>query len=242
MQKPRYSSRSVILGGVALPESPGEIPMSKSSGFALIELLIAAGMVVVLAAICVSDFRRAQMWSRISQERGNLRIVATALEAYEADNGSYPLMTYAPFNPPSGVWAANEQFKFYPGYPGQGKAGGLTTPVAYLPGISPLVDVFRLTHTFSSPLPYQIYYLPAAAYRPPYPINSNDDVYRDWLNRYGLWRIASAGPDKWFQNLPGHDGDYAAGGWNRASYDPTNGIASAGDIYRSQKNPDAGLE
>ncbi len=212
--------------------------MRSGKGFALIELLIAVGMVAVLAAICVPGFQRAQLRSRVSQEQGNLRMVAVALEAYEADNGVYPLMTYAPFNPPWGTWEGNEQFKVYPGYPGLGQTGGLTTPIAYLPGIAPLVDVFRLSHAFPRPLPYQIYYFPTAGYRPPYPLGSNEATFRAQFARYGWWVICSAGPDTWYRNLPGRNGDYDAGGWNLASYDPTNGTGSTGDIYRSQKNPD----
>ena len=57
-------------------------------------------------------------------------------------------------------------------------------------------------------------------------------------NRYGAWVLRSAGPDTYYQNDLDHQGDYGSGGWNRASYDPTNGTISAGDIYRSQMRPD----
>jgi prepilin-type N-terminal cleavage/methylation domain-containing protein len=210
----------------------------RDKAFTLIELLIVVAIIAILAAIAVPNFLEAQTRSKVSRMKTDLRTIATGLESYAVDNAKYPLMTWPPYNPPAGSWTPPEQFKFYPGYPAAGRAGGLTTPIAYLTTTAAMVDVFRLGHKFTTPLSFQIYYLPTAAYRPPYTLNPNEATYAAQANRYALWVIRSAGPDTWYQNMPGVAGDYDAGGWNLASYDATNGTVSAGDIYRSQKSSD----
>ncbi len=197
-------------------------------GFTLIELLIVVAIIAILAAIAVPNFLEAQTRSKVSHQVANMRSATTALEAYATDWNDYPLTT---INPPCGeTFASEEMWKIYP--------GSLTTPCAYLTSEAALIDIFRKAHNFPSQLANEIMYLPSAYYKPPYPgpITS----YTPQMNRYGLWVIRSAGPDTYYQNESGVHGDYGFGGtdWNRASYDPTNGTMSAGDIYRSQKRPD----
>ncbi len=199
--------------------------MPRKTGFTLIELLIVVAIIAILALIAVPNFLEAQTRSKVSNMAANLRTAATALEAYMTDYNTYPPTTW---NPTNGSWTLPERWKVYP--------GTLTTPVAYLSSDAPLQDVFRRAHKFPSKLSYQIMYLPSFFYLLPYQDTPN--TYRAQCNRYGLWVIRSAGPDTWYQNHPGRNGDYDDGGWNRASYDPTNGTISAGDIYRSQKRSD----
>lgn len=200
--------------------------MGKRRGFTLIELLIVVAIIAILALIAVPNFLEAQVRSKVAHQVANLRTTATALETYATDNKDYPPTTY---NPPQSIpWAPEERWKIYPGI--------MTTPVAYVSSDAPLQDIFRKAHQFRSKLAYQIMYLPSFFYAPPYP--GNPIYYAPQHNRYGRWVIRSAGPDTWYQNMPGRNGDYDAGGWNRASYDPTNGTISAGDIYRSQKRAD----
>lgn len=56
--------------------------------------------------------------------------------------------------------------------------------------------------------------------------------------RYGLFVLRCAGPDGYLMNHPRMDGDYDLGGRNLASYDPTHGTTSAGDLYRRQISPE----
>ncbi|MBX3729845.1 MAG: prepilin-type N-terminal cleavage/methylation domain-containing protein [Candidatus Sumerlaeia bacterium] len=201
--------------------------------FTLIELLIVVAIIAILAAIAVPNFLEAQVRSKVSRQLSNMRTVVTAMEAYAVDNNKYPYWTDTVSPRPSGVnYSANEIWKFYPGYPGQGFAGGLTTPIAYISGIDALQDIFRLPHNFPQPLANQIMFLSTEYYA------SVPATYTAQDRRYGKWVIRSAGPDTYYQNHHDMLGDYGAGGWNRASYDPTNGTVSAGDIYRSQKRPD----
>lgn len=59
--------------------------------FTLIELLVAVAIVAILAAIAVPNLLEAQMRSKVSRVRADLRTVRTALEAYAVDSGTYPI-------------------------------------------------------------------------------------------------------------------------------------------------------
>ncbi len=200
-------------------------------GFTLIELLIVVAIIAILAAIAVPNFLEAQVRSKVTRQVSNMRTLATVVESYYIDNNAYPLTTVDPYDPASGG-EPEAMYKFYPGQ--------LTTPIAYVSSNAPMEDIFRLPHDFSNPLANQIMWHPSLIYNPDGPYNhyGSQAVWAAQINRYGLWVMRSAGPDTFYYNNPGVRADYAAGGWNLSSYDPTNGTASTGDIYRSQKRPD----
>ena len=201
--------------------------MSYKKGFTLIELLIVVAIIAILAAIAIPNFLEAQVRSKVSRQQSNMRTVAIGLETYMVDNNHYPPVT----DTVNGTWTTDERWKIYP--------GTLTTPIAYFSSNAALEDVFRLPHHFESKLANQIMYLPTFYYSDDY--TGSSIYYRAQYNMYGIWVIRSAGPDLYYQNMPGDQGDYgtgASGQWNLASYDPTNGSVSAGDIYRSQNDPE----
>lgn len=216
--------------------------MKQKRAFTLIELLIVVAIIAILAAIAVPNFLEAQVRAKVAHMKNSLRTVQVALESYVVDTNHVPLCTYAAYNPPSGSWPLIEQWKVYPGYPGLGRAGSITTPIAYLTSNAPLMDIFRKAHNFQSPLANEIMYLPSEFYSPytRYQGLNSMAYYSAQTNRYAAYVIRCAGPDTYYQNMPGVQGDYGFGGtsWNRSSYDPTNGTVSTGDIYRSQKFPE----
>src|SRR5512138_2972355 len=64
--------------------------MPKLKAFTLIELLIVVAIIAILAAIAVPNFLEAQIRSKVSRVKADMRSVATAMEAYTTDFNRYP--------------------------------------------------------------------------------------------------------------------------------------------------------
>lgn len=120
------------------PAYPAAARPGRRSSVGLIILVIvivgigALGFMAILAAIAVPNFLEAQVRSKISRTRADLRSMATALEAYNIDNNAYPIST-ANLNPDSTTmpWPV--------GYTRGGPAS-LTSPIAYITNFP--IDVF----------------------------------------------------------------------------------------------------
>jgi len=63
---------------------------TKDKGFTLIELLIVAAIIAIVAAIAVPNFLEAQVRSKVSRARTDMRTQAVALEAYAVEYRRYP--------------------------------------------------------------------------------------------------------------------------------------------------------
>ena len=64
--------------------------MAKRNGFTLIEILVAATIVVVLSVVGVVSYTSINKRSRDAKRKSDLEQVRSALEMYRADNGAYP--------------------------------------------------------------------------------------------------------------------------------------------------------
>jgi prepilin-type N-terminal cleavage/methylation domain-containing protein len=202
-------------------------------GFTLVEALIVAAIITILAAIAVPNLLQAQTRSKVSRVKSDLRALATAIESYTADHGLPPLDWSVPRGEPEapGMSEATSGVLF-PGYVETAGAvhPGLTTPVAYIADCWQTDPFARSASYEAIPFEEQKYtyklFIPARGVRP-----MDDYVLAGYEDYYGAWYLVSIGPDRTFVN----------GGTLVQStrvYDPTNGTVSIGNIFRSQKLPE----
>lgn len=62
----------------------------QTSGFTLIELLVVIAIIGILASVVMSSLNAARSKARDAKRIAEMRQIEIALEAYYADNGSYP--------------------------------------------------------------------------------------------------------------------------------------------------------
>lgn len=102
--------------------------------FTLIELLIVVAIITILASIATPNFLEAQVRSKVSRVKSDMRTMATALEAYAIDSNKYP---------PRSMYHINGLVQAYVGLPQTRMTDlpALTTPVAYISNVP--IDIFE---------------------------------------------------------------------------------------------------
>ena len=93
---------------------------AEQRAFTLIELLIVVAIIAILAAIAVPNFLEAQVRSKVSRAKTDMRTIATGLESYRLDNNAYPIVR--------AHFLRGEQYN----RGGIHDVTDLTTPIAYL--------------------------------------------------------------------------------------------------------------
>jgi len=201
----------------------------RKRGFTLIELLIVVAIIAILAAIAVPNFLEAQVRSKVSRARADVRSVATAMESYSIDNNAPP---------PMGDRVPGQQWKTrtLPAEPifHARISSYLTTPQAYLTSLMDDPFMQLATKELAYPEIYRRYtYFNYKQFLANYPTSTwFQQCYYDTC---GSWLIYSWGPDKSDNQAtskkPGESNVYT-------NYDPTNGTISWGNIIRTQKTTD----
>jgi prepilin-type N-terminal cleavage/methylation domain-containing protein len=197
------------------------------TAFTLIELLIVVAIIAILAAIAVPNFLEAQVRSKVSRCRADMRSVATAIEAYTVDANHAPPMSDVG---PASTWAVFQDIG----------AGGddhvrtpsyLTTPIAYITSLpfDPFIPMSTLTgaaHVIAIGKRYAYYNYEQWMDTPEW----NTASMQTRAAAAGAWLIYGYGPDKDPFNGP------ALAVY--INYDPTNGTVSTGNIFRTHRTSD----
>jgi type II secretion system protein G len=190
----------------------------RNHGFTLIELLIVVAIIAILAAIAVPNFLEAQVRSKVTRCKNDLRTLAVAWEAYRIDNNEYPPDFDGGWVQPvisDGEWLTYAV---------------ATTPVAYLTTVP--TDQFAELKTQPG-FKTKPYYQYRAVLK-----SMVEQLQAGWPETGTWWFITSYGPDL-------EDGRYKddLGIWSidvsdpvqvvNWSYDTSNGTKSGGDLGRT---------
>jgi type II secretory pathway pseudopilin PulG len=65
---------------------------NKSVGFTIIEVLVLAATLTLIAAIAIPNLTDARSSTQVAQAKSDLRAIKTGLELYKVDQGGYILM------------------------------------------------------------------------------------------------------------------------------------------------------
>jgi prepilin-type N-terminal cleavage/methylation domain-containing protein len=194
------------------------------SAFTLIELLIVVAIIAILAAIAVPNFLEAQVRSKVSRGKADMRSIATGLEAYKVDFNHYP-----------------PDYQFYQ----LGGGGGLTDHHAGVP-----LGIMTTPIAFMTSIPTNVFRFEKGAFdgdKAHYGYKA-DTRWREFIVAFNPtlkgtsshWALVSVGPDQTSNNgewamfgeaVLNAQPAYGTGGPG-CLYDPTNGTVSAGDIVR----------
>lgn len=199
--------------------------------FTLIELLIVVAIIAILAAIAVPNFLEAQVRSKVSRGKNDMRSIANALESYRVDCNQYPMDIIFYNFPPNASW------------PGSGggearhtvtKLNLLTTPVAYMTSIPRNVFANKGNRGVFYGMDYG--YLSWAWKEVIMVANPT------WPQTDKVWVLCSYGPDQresygvnllWGEDYVNRTNNLGENPpFYGALYDPTNGTISNGDIVR----------
>jgi len=188
-----------------------------SRGFTLIELLIVIAIIAILALIAVPNFLEAQVRAKVARTRADLRSICAALEAYCADNASYP--------PPK----TNQGWFF--------ARARLTTPVAYISGGPVFADPFGAPMSENLETGSIVYQKLPACYRY-YTFDKTGNNTNTNADVYAFYVLAGNGPDRTRYPHVGarlSQSDLDASDFKDILdqiYDPTNGTVSVGEVLR----------
>lgn len=187
--------------------------------FTLVELLVVVAIIAILAAIALPNLQEAQIRSKVSRARSDIRSCVVALETYAVDQNCYPSPTGFDGSAPFFTDTEFTSHQFHGFVPHR-----LTSPVAYL-ATAP-VDVFEIAHEMDhpkkAPFHYSEQYYNAVGLG--VSLYLRGTALQIGVEANPAYMVLSHGPDAKQQDCGCHEADPAL-------YDTTNGTVSIGDSY-----------
>ncbi|HUT22815.1 MAG TPA: hypothetical protein VM492_00590 [Sumerlaeia bacterium] len=187
-------------------------------------------IIAILAAIAVPNFLEAQVRSKVSRVKSDMRAMATAIESYATDHGRPPIGMCEYSNVTLLGWGGHRDICY----------SQLTTPVAYMTSI--MHDPFGAKTTQENRAEaaayfYQAYYAWGDG-------GYYDNMYPRVRAKGYTWSMYSLGPQMmewppWFEQMVADPQGYDA---LSNIYDSSNGTQSGGKIYRTSKGDLQGSE
>jgi prepilin-type N-terminal cleavage/methylation domain-containing protein len=195
----------------------GETPMkfgrsltlSRTNAFTLSELLVVVGIIAILAAIAIPNLLEAQVRSKVSRTKADLRSVSVGMETYAVDYNAYP-----------------------------NALGAISTPVAYL-SAALVPDVFANPHGLPTIGYVQAKQASTESFLESFNVTGTTADERAGLLPHGFFIFSNGPDriDQALEDSKGafYDVIRSPGAKLGYYYDPTNGTLSRGDITRSAK-------
>jgi prepilin-type N-terminal cleavage/methylation domain-containing protein len=241
-------------------QSQSSANTTRTKGFTLIELLIVVAIIAILAAIAVPNFLEAQTRAKVSRVKADQRSIATALESYAVDWNRHP-NGYREMQQKvldeQGAAAVEKHWVYK-----MNSYKALTTPIAYLTSVpfSPFYIYAPGKNPANNPPDNYIDALKFHEYThyDGYLAQKAQEIMASGVGgRAPIWAMCAWGAringHAWSLASPGPMGNrqaaayapivlgslrYDTPGRNWAFamdfiYDPTNGTASGGNIFRS---------
>ena len=203
--------------------------------FTLIELLIVVAIIAILAAIAVPNFLAAQVRSKVSRVKSDMRSISVAMESYAVDNNRYAIPADALGQMIPNPKLATTVSPFETKTPIL-----LTTPIAYMSSIP--IDPFVDARKSVEPPNYHCITRGYIDIRQEFGSSVNWNLYWFLFFQETIGKPAPSSLAYWFQSFGPdkiHDANVPHVGpslgphvhGNGAIYDPTNGTISSGDIH-----------
>jgi type II secretory pathway pseudopilin PulG len=217
-----------------------------TSVFSLVELLTRITIVAILGSVIAPNFLTAKTRSDISRANADFRAIGIALGAYHLETNKYPWNTRAGAALAYGS-ATSTDGSSTP------TLERLSTPIAYLDNSQSFLDPFHPDGEYVGAEQNEITNLPTRYDGRPIPYywyisrNRNDESIWGDHTRVDIdplwWFLESAGPSRKFVksdrmlSIMDSDSDLNRGHCANIVYDPTNGTASFGCIWRFGGDP-----